>query len=308
MEDSFFECRNATWKSGHVKEYFWISGVMLVSVGVLGVVGNVLNLLVLLQKEFRGQVFYNLLVALACFDIMFILSYSTSVGYQSLACNPFNLTIRYVTYPIINISLTGSVYMTIAISAERYIGVCYPIHYSQVRRTTKSYILSVVAISLVYNFPRFLERTFTVENGTFNDSYRDWAKTTLYKDIYHLWASILVITVIPITMVLSLNGAIIVRLYRSSNLLAHCRYDQDKPYGNSTRILLGIVFLFLTCFTPRVVYKCFYYLSSSDRDDWYSVSPVYKFGLVLNSSANFILYCLIGTDFRIVFLRVLSFS
>ena len=107
-------------------------------------------------------------------------------------------------------------------------------------------------------------------------------------------------------MVLVLNGAIIVRLYKSSNLFASSRTDQDKPYGNSTRILLGIVLLFLLCFTPRVVYKCFYYLSTLDRADWYSVSPLYKFGLVLNSSANFILYCLIGTEFRTAFLRVFS--
>ena len=146
MEESFYTCRNATWKYGHVKEYFWISGIMLVAVGVLGVIGNVLNLIILLQKEFRNQVFYNLLAALACFDIVFVVSFSASVGYQSLACNPFNLLIRYVTYPILNLGLTGSVYMTIAISVERYIGVCHP--NSRFERNSKTYILSVVIISI----------------------------------------------------------------------------------------------------------------------------------------------------------------
>ena len=99
LDESFYACHNATWKHGHVEEYFWVSGVMLVTVGVLGIFGNILNLFVLCQQQFRNQVFYNLLAALACFDIVFIASYSASVGYLSLACNPFNLLIRYITYP-----------------------------------------------------------------------------------------------------------------------------------------------------------------------------------------------------------------
>ena len=306
VQQSFYECRNATWKYGHVEEYFWVSGVMLVFAGVLGVVGNILNLIVLCQKQFRNQVFYNLLTALACFDISFILSFSTSVGYQSLACNPFNLLIRYITYPILNVGLTGSVYMTIAVSMERYIGVCHP--NSSYRRSAKTYIIPVIIITVLYNFPRFVERSFSVSSGTFNQSYAEWARTELYQNIYHLWASIIVITVIPLAMMLYLNGAILARIYKASRLMADVRFEQQKPYGNSTRILFGIVLIFLLCFTPRVVYKCFYYLSSKDKSEWYSVSPIYKFGLILNSSANFIIYCLIGNDFRQEFLRVFGLT
>ena len=174
LDESFYACRNATWKYGHVEEYFWVSGVMLVTVGVLGIAGNILNLIVLCRKQFRNQVFYNLLTALACFDIIFIASFSTSVGYQSLACNPFNLLIRYITYPILNLGLTGSVYMTIAISVERYIGVCRP--YSTYKRNAKTYILSVIAISVLYNYPRLVERRFH-----FNESFAEWARTDLYQ-------------------------------------------------------------------------------------------------------------------------------
>jgi hypothetical protein len=35
LDESFYACRNATWKHGHVEEYIWVSGVMLVTVGVL---------------------------------------------------------------------------------------------------------------------------------------------------------------------------------------------------------------------------------------------------------------------------------
>ena len=303
LDESFYACRNATWKYGHVEEYFWVSGVMLVTVGVLGIVGNILNLVVLCRQQFRKHIFYNLLSALACFDIIFIVSYSTSVGYTSLACNPFNLPI-YITYPISNLGLTGSVYMTIAISVERYIGVCRP--HTMYKRNAKTYILSVIAISVLYNFPRFVERSFSVKNGSFNGSYAEWARSDLYQNIYHLWASIIMICVLPLAMLLFLNGAILAKISYSSRMVSEFRFEQEKPYGNSTRILLGIVLLFLLCFTLRVVYKCLYYLSPEDKADWYAVSPLSEFGLVLNSSANFILYCLIGTDFRKEFMRVFS--
>ena len=144
--------------------------------------------------------------------------------------------------------------MTIAISVERYIGVCRP--HTMYKRNAKTYILSVIAISVLYNFPRFVERSFSVKNGSFNGSYAEWARSDLYQNIYHLWASIIMICVLPLAMLLFLNGAILAKISYSSRMVSEFRFEQEKPYGNSTRILLGIVLLFLLCFTPRyeVVY------------------------------------------------------
>ena len=72
--ESFYDCLEAWWKYGYEIEYFWVSGIVLVSVGILGLFGNVANLIVLFQPELRLKIFYKLLIVLAIFDILFIFS------------------------------------------------------------------------------------------------------------------------------------------------------------------------------------------------------------------------------------------
>ena len=57
----------------------------------------------------------------AIFDIIFIIAQGIVIGMQSLACQPDNPNIRHATYPFLNVGLTGSIYMTVAISLERYL-------------------------------------------------------------------------------------------------------------------------------------------------------------------------------------------
>ena len=81
--DDFYECLNATWKYGYEKEYFWVSGVTLLVIGIIGFIGNILSLLVLSRAEFRGIVFYNIMIELICFDTIYILS-NSAVSYTHL--------------------------------------------------------------------------------------------------------------------------------------------------------------------------------------------------------------------------------
>ena len=67
---------------------FWLSGVALVLVGGVGLVGNVLTLLVLIKSHLRKKPFFKLLITLALYDLLFIVSYGTILGYRALACHP----------------------------------------------------------------------------------------------------------------------------------------------------------------------------------------------------------------------------
>ena len=66
--DSTYDCLKAWWKYGYEIEYFWVSGIILVGVGILGLFGNLANLIVLFQSELKKKVFYQLLIVLAIFD------------------------------------------------------------------------------------------------------------------------------------------------------------------------------------------------------------------------------------------------
>ena len=84
--DVLYDCLKTPTKYGHEKEYFWISGVSLVFVGIVGLLGNLISLLVLCRKTFHRNVFYNLLITLTFFDITFIISLGINSGYESMAC------------------------------------------------------------------------------------------------------------------------------------------------------------------------------------------------------------------------------
>ena len=85
-----YSCLNVDWKFGYEKTVYWVSGVILSIVSFFGLLGNILNIIVLCQQKLRKNNFYNLLLALTCFDILFILSYGVNAAYESMACIPFN--------------------------------------------------------------------------------------------------------------------------------------------------------------------------------------------------------------------------
>ena len=149
---------------------------------------------------------------MACFDVFFILSYVINTGYESMACRDgYIYEVQRITYPLLNIGISGSIYSTIAISMERYLRLCHP--HLKYTRTSWVYIPPVVAITLGYSLPRFFEYEYYIENGTLFSEIRPWATSNTYENRYHYWAEFLVEDIIPILSVLVLNGAIVNMMY-----------------------------------------------------------------------------------------------
>ena len=60
--------------------------------------------------------------------------------------------------PILQISLTGSIYCTIAITFERYFVICRPFYRFSRSWRPSTFIIPILIISFVYNIPKFCER------------------------------------------------------------------------------------------------------------------------------------------------------
>merc|ERR1712223_2291972 len=89
------------------------------------------------------------------------------------------LMFPHFLYPLLQIAVTASIYMTVAIATERYIAVHYPIDYSQAinspeacKRRLLKYVIPVIFISTLLNIPKFLESK-VIFDDPWNDLHDD---------------------------------------------------------------------------------------------------------------------------------------
>ncbi len=75
-------------------------------------------------------------------------------------------------YPMTHVAVGGTILMTVAISLERYLGLCHPMLPPHTRKAW-FYIVPVVCIAVALNVPKFCEVMLEVQevNGTSVPSY-----------------------------------------------------------------------------------------------------------------------------------------
>ena len=69
----------------------------------------------------------------------------------------YNYLFPYFLHPFTHIAMAGTIFMTLAISFERYLGLCQPLMNPHNRKAW-FYILPVVVIAVTLNVPKFFVR------------------------------------------------------------------------------------------------------------------------------------------------------
>ena len=118
-----------------------VEGYGTIGLATLGVCANILAIAVFCNKSFKSN-FNNLLIALAVFDLLFLVVCITesvrrafedpvanSTSLNGLATQVHHHLFPYFLYPLHNILLTCSIFMTISISIERYLAIFHPLVY-----------------------------------------------------------------------------------------------------------------------------------------------------------------------------------
>lgn len=305
-----------------------VSDFVVPTICVLGLIGNILNLVVLTREQLRCSLkpmersVNTGFVALALSDVLFCLLYlldlfthkkPTDGVYASM------LKVYYKTYkePILNIFLLSSTWLTVAMAVGRYVAVCRPI---QARafinpRGTQVAIGVVFGGSIVVNMPRFwhyyVDKRPCLQwpnNDTVVVSCSPYVKMagSLYLNrTFRIVYNIVLSTVgifIPFVVLIVCNLCLVRALRRSYAMQRRYRGDQAKDSGQRiTPTLIAMIVLFVVLVGPSEILTFLGSLSRQNSRSYYRfriAAVVTNCLLLLNFAINVVLYCVLNTQFR----------
>ena len=298
---------------------------------LLGLVGNTVSFVVLrMDKDSRVAAF--LLQALAFTDNFFLawwfLHFTIADAFRYFALDrtfPVSwLYVRVYTYPLVFVGQTGTIWLTVIIAASRYIAVCWP--YNAAKYCSLSVISKAVAgvltFSVLYNLPRFFEvcvvlrpnaANFT-ENLTSSSSaaaassssswytlaYTQFGASWFYRVVYFNVFYIITSFVLPLLLLLFLNTRLTMAYRVVQQRRNSLRSRQDHHDRSITLVMIIVVLLFIICNAPaRVVQMVWHYHTYRCPTVAFVLNVTSNVLEVLNSSSNFIIYCVFRRQFRL---------
>ena len=291
---------------------FAINSVLAGSICVLGLVGNSVSFLVL-NKDRETPVASFLLQSLALSDNTFLLlwllhfSLTDWFNYFRLAqmrCAGW-LYVRLYTYPLLFVGQTCTIWLTVLIAISRYIAICKPYKAAQFTnlRVIRKGVALVVGFSFLYNVPRFFEAKLAVSEDDDRGNYR-FTRTPLgdsqiYNMIYFDILYYIFCFVLPLLVLAVLNTKLTVayRVYQRRRRAMRMRTDGMDH--NLTLVMIIVVLVFMLCNLPaRVVQIVWKYRPQLCPTFAYFLMELSNVLEVLNSSTNFIIYCVFRRQFR----------
>ena len=159
-------------------------------------------------KDLYTSTFNRLLIVLAVSDNVYLLfALLESIRTEMYETDIHTLVFPYAFYPLHNIMLVLSIYMTVTLAMERYRAISKPIDYHTIIVSGKQwervfhYVVPVVIFSVLFNMPKFFELTAesnvrTIGNGT-NVSYVSIFFSCRYIAVVQLGGKILHLRMYP---------------------------------------------------------------------------------------------------------------
>ncbi|XP_041376271.1 putative G-protein coupled receptor F59B2.13 [Gigantopelta aegis] len=300
-----------------------IYGFALPSICLFGMVGNILNLTILtrrkLQKSFKTlEMAANYcLVALAVSDLMFcVFAFPTTFlpSDDTYRKDEFILQYRIYGAAIINVFIMCSTWLTVAMSLERYLAICYPLRQDLYLTTRRIKIVIIITyiFSFLFNIPvlwryevyQLCSASNTSVSGVMPFQVPLWNSHRLDMAYRIVWA--LLGNFVPLILLFWFNVCLCLQIYRSYKMRQQFKHDRRKgdhsakSSGNVLTItLVVIVVMFFIFVAPSEIVITAAQMSNNDSTySHMTIEAVMNFLQSLNFSLNFILYCIISPYFR----------
>ena len=279
---------------------------------VVGLIGNITSVIVWrrINKRRRdsGKSAGMFLIALAFSDSGLLLFFMATESFNSLATSAkttfsYIWFYCYIGFPLYFFFIVLSIWMVISITYNRFVAVVFPHKTATMNTVGKSKLIITLTVlfSFAINMPHFFNHHPVQDDnqlGKWTSAKTDYGKT-FGASMYNFWGHCMLLVLIPWLLISVLNLVIIRSLYVNRPVSMKKRSKEHQ----TTIILLTVSFAFLFFLIWQCITQCFYMLhfQSGNPEIWYNISSAYapaRLGVIMNSSINFLLYCLSGQMFR----------
>lgn len=308
---------------------FYVNNVVVPIICLFGIVGNILNLIVLTRKQLQRSMdrleksVSVGLVALAASDMISCVLYMmTSLVQEQTLYSPLenHLSLYFKIYQeaLVNVFLLCSTWLTVNMALGRYFAICHPL---QARgfislRGTRIAVVCVFVGSVIATLPRFWhyhETTVSCNELLSNASrpappdcpcqFHTKTNYGLYRNNrfvfgYGLFCSVVSIF-IPLVILTICNVCLIRALRRSYRMQS--LYRANKPNDSGHRItptLIALIVLFTILVAPADFVVFARLVDSLSYTAFKMATMATNLLLLTNFAINFVLYCVVNVQFR----------
>ncbi|KAK2159790.1 hypothetical protein LSH36_146g05015 [Paralvinella palmiformis] len=288
-------------------------GIVMGALCVVGFVGNTISFLVL-QKDRSTPVASFLLQSLAVADNIFLLLWliNYSVKYIVRFLEYSSTTWIYLlvhAFPIMYMAQTQTIWLTVVIALNRFMAVCMPYrapHLCNINNVYKEVSL-VTVFSIAYNVPRFFELAVNADDNSTLWRRTEMGSNPLYQLVYSDALYYLFSFILPLLILTVVNTRVIVvynaTRQRRQRMTSSVRRHTDNE-NNITLVMIMVVLIFMICQAPaRVVQLVWGYKYAHCDDFRFYLIHISNTLEVLNSSVNFLIYCMFHKRFRDIMTR-----
>ena len=190
---------------------FWIEGVVISAVAIIGIFGNILAIAVFARKNMRNS-FNLLLVALACFDAMYLFLFFVD-GFRRnflLTTETHTILFPYFLYPVQSIVFKASIFMIVSIAIERFTVVCQPQKYADamlekhaVAKRVVKYVGCVTILAVVLSVNKFFEAKLVTRGDTVSIGVTQLRTHPTYSKVSQ-WTNVIFTGVLPFILLICL--------------------------------------------------------------------------------------------------------
>ncbi|CAD5218613.1 unnamed protein product [Bursaphelenchus okinawaensis] len=300
----------------------WLLGVVALPFIMVGLAANFMSLLIFSHKNMRTNMVNWYLMILAASDSVILISSFIVLTLPRLGEILHFWKLTWISYYLVpywyapmGSAQTISVWMTVAMSLHRFIGVCLPFKASILlnKKRAKVAIGSVIVFAIMFNMTRFFEVEIVsfcrhipinAELPIFHPT--PLRLSSLYRQLYYEYAYTLVMFLIPFTILIMVNSMVILAIHKSRQIHAKLNvYDdgtrkQEIAKEISTSIMLvAIVVAFLLCNTLTFVVNI---LENWGYANYLTMLVPWSNWLVMtNASINICIYCMFSDKYRQLF-------